>query len=158
MKTESSVEIDAPIDLVFDVTNDDVAKWSLVVVSEETVEETANVVGSRFRSVTSSNGRELTLNGTVTSYERPRHSACTLTSDQFDIDVGYWFEDLAGRTRVTQVSVVSPNGWFLPLLFRFMKGSLSRQSYNAAKREMESLKSYCEFRWQSQNRIQNLNS
>lgn len=156
MKTQCSVEIDAPIDLVFELTNNDVSKWSLVVIDEEIVERTDDVVGSRFRSVTSSNGKELTFEGVVTKYECNEHSACQLTGRQFDIDVGYWFEELDGRTRVTQVSVVTVKKWLMSLVFKFMKTVIEKQSCDAAQKELESLKSYCEFKRDSAGRLENL--
>lgn len=156
MQTQGSVEIDAPIDLVFDVTNNDVAKWSLVVVEDETIEETSDVVGTRFRSLTNSNGQEMAFEGIVTEYERPTHSAVEMTGSQFDMNVGYWFEDLGNKTRVTQVSVVTPRSWLISFFFKLMKNMIHKQSCDAVQKELNSLKSYCEFKRDSTARLDNL--
>ena len=53
MQSSGSVEIDKPIDVVFEYTINHVAEWSTIVVEDEVVEEKNDGgVGTTFRSVT----------------------------------------------------------------------------------------------------------
>ena len=58
MKSEASVEIDRPIEQVFELTNENVSKWSTVVVEDEVIEDRNNGdVGTKFRIVMFFRGR-----------------------------------------------------------------------------------------------------
>jgi hypothetical protein len=59
MKQQASVEIDRPIDEVFDYTNNHVAEWSITIVENEVIEEKPEGVGSTFRCVTEDHGRRM---------------------------------------------------------------------------------------------------
>jgi len=48
MKQQASVEIDRPIEEVFQYTNNNVAEWSLTDVEDEVIEEKPDRVGSTF--------------------------------------------------------------------------------------------------------------
>ena len=102
MRSGGSVEIDRPIDEVFRLTNEHVAEWSIIVVEDELIEEKPEGVGTTFRTVTEENGKRMEFQGVVTRYDPPRLNAIMLTGDSFDLDILYTFEDLGGRTRVTQ--------------------------------------------------------
>ena len=52
MKTAASVEIDRPIDEVFDFTIHHVAEWSITVVEDVPIDTKPEGVGSTFRCVT----------------------------------------------------------------------------------------------------------
>lgn len=148
MRAEASVEIDRPIDEVFHYTNDHVIEWSETCVSEELIEEHPDVVGSTFRMTTADRGREMVFEGVVTRYEEPRLSAVHLAGSTFDLDVAYTFEDLGGRTRVTQQSNVIGKG--VTKVFLFVLGPLMRRTHcDAQGRELASLKSHCEARGQT---------
>ena len=139
MRTEASIEIDRPIQEVFDYTNDHVAEWSITVVEDEVLDSTPDRVGTRFRTVTQNQGRRMDFEGVVTHYEPPHASAVELRGNAFDIDVAYLFEDLGGRTKVTQVSHVRGKGFFKLLLLLF--GWLGRTaSCQAAQNELQNLK------------------
>lgn len=56
MKQQASVEVERPIDEVFEYTNKRVAEWSLTVVEDEVIEEEPGGVGSTFRCVTEDHG------------------------------------------------------------------------------------------------------
>lgn len=145
MNTEGSIEIDRPIELVFQWTVDNVADWSEVVLEDELIEEHPDVVGSRFRTVTGtgSQGR-LVFEGVITQFEPPFLHAIHMTSKTFDLDVNYEFEQLsANRTRVTQRSTVSFRG-ILRLIFKFIGGLASRASHEACMKELRRLKAFCE--------------
>jgi hypothetical protein len=143
MQNEGSIEIDRPIDEVFDLTNNHVAQWSIVVVENEVLDETPDGVGTTFRCVTEERGKRMEFQGVITRYQPPHASAIRLTGQMFDIDAEYLFQDLSGRTRVTQKSVVTGKGlfkWFLLLCGWMMK----RSSCDATAKELQSLKKFCE--------------
>ena len=110
MQNEGSVEIDRPIDEVFLHTNACVAEWSIVVVENEVLEEKPEGVGTTFRTVTEDHGRRMEFQGVVTRHDPPHASAVRMIGKAFDIEAEYSFEDLSGRTRVTQRSSVSGKG------------------------------------------------
>lgn len=143
MRNEGSIEIDRPIDEVFRVTNDHVAEWSIIVVENEVLDEKPDGVGTTFRTVTEESGKRMEFQGVVTRHEPPRASAIHMTGQMFDIDVEYYFEDLGGRTRVTQRSNVAGKGFFKVFLFLF-GWLMNKSSCKALDKELESLKRYCE--------------
>lgn len=139
MKQEASVEINRPIEEVFQYTINNVAEWSLTVVEDEEIEETPDHVGSTFRCVTEDHGRRMEFQGLVTHYESPNASTVQLTGPQFDIEAEYQFEDLDGRTRVTVHSTVTPKGFFR--VFFFLFGWMMRKSgCKAMENELDNLR------------------
>lgn len=143
MASEVSIVIDRPIDEVFRLTIEDVPEWSIIVISDELIEEKPDGVGTTFRTVTEENGRQMEFAGVVTRHEPPHVHSIHLTGKMFDIDAGYTFEDLAGRTRVTQISDVTGKGVFK--VFMFLFGWMMNKSHaEASRKEFESLKQYCE--------------
>ena len=145
MRNEGTVEIDRAIDDVFRLTNDHVAEWSIIVVENEVLEERPEGVGTTFRTVTEENGKRMEFQGVVTRYDPPFASAIHMTGNMFDIEAEYIFEDLAGRTRVTQKSRVTGKGFFKILLLMF-GWLMKKSSCKALDKELNSLKRYCEER------------
>ena len=143
MKSESSIEIDRPIEDVFRLTNDHVADWSIIVVEDDVVKETPDRVGTTFRTVTEERGQRMVFEGVITRHDPPHLNAVHLKGDSFDIDAEYTFEDLSGRTRVTQRSSVTPKGWFKVILFLF-GWLMKKSSCKALNDELASLKRFCE--------------
>ncbi len=143
MRNTGSVEIERPIDEVFRLTNEHVAEWSIVVVEEEMLDKTAEGVGTTFRTVTEDHGKRMEFQGVVTRYDPPRTNAIRLTGDICDIEAEYTFEDLSGRTRVTQTSDVSGKGVLGVFLFLF-GWLMNKSSCKALQKELESLKRFCE--------------
>lgn len=143
MQSELSVEIQRPIDQVFEYTTKHVADWSITCVEDEVLDEKPEGVGTTFRIVTEEGGRKTELHGVVTRHEPPKTSACHLRGEQFEIDVLYTFEELAGGTRVTQSTVVRGKG-FLKLVFGLFGWLIKRSSCKAQEAELASLKQKCE--------------
>jgi hypothetical protein len=138
MHSLASIEIDRPIDEVFTYTNEKVAEWSLTVVEDEVIED-KNGVGTTFRCVTEEKGRRMDFQGVVTLWEPPTKSAISLTGKIFDIEAEYRFEDLNGRTRVTQESTVSGKG-FVKIMFFLFGWFMNKQGCKAVANELESLR------------------
>jgi uncharacterized protein YndB with AHSA1/START domain len=143
MRNDSSVEINRPIEEVFLLTNNHVAEWSIIVVEDEVLDAKPEGVGTTFRTVTEDHGKRMEFQGIVTRYEPPHVSAVQLTGSMFDIETEYTFEDLAGRTRVTQTAVVHGKGlfWWFMVLFGWL---MNKSHCKASEKELESLKRFCE--------------
>ena len=138
MHSLASIEIDRPIDEVFTYTNEKVAEWSLTVVKDEVIED-RHGVGTTFLCVTEDKGRRMDFQGVVTVWEPPTRSAIRLTGKSFDIEAEYRFEDVSGRTRVTQESTVSGKG-FVKIMFFLFGWLMNKQGCKAVNKELESLK------------------
>ena len=143
MRNEISIEIDRPIDEVFRLTNDHLPEWSLIVVADDVIEQTPEGVGTTFRTVTEDHGKRMEFQGVITRHEPPFVNAVRLTGTMFDIETEFTFEDLSGRTRVTQTADVTGKGFFK--LFMFLFGWMMHKSHcKASEDELESLKRFCE--------------
>ena len=144
MRTEGSVEIDRAIEDVFRLTNDDVSRWSQVVIEDEVIEKRPGNIGTTFRSVTEDRGRRMEFLGTLTQYEPPTFSAVHLVGEMFDLDVEYLFEDLGeGKTKVTQRSNVAAKG-LIKFFFLLWGWAMRGSSRRALQVELQNLKKFCE--------------
>ena len=145
MRTELSVEIERPIAEVFDYTTNNVAEWSPTVLESENLDEKPEGVGTTFRMVMEERGRRMEFQGVVTRHEPPTASTVLMRGKQFDIEAEYLFEDLSGRTRVTQRATVNGKGFFRAMLF--LLGWLMRKSgCKAQEKELANLKRLLEAR------------
>ncbi|MCP4092426.1 MAG: hypothetical protein GY747_03165 [Planctomycetes bacterium] len=150
MDTTASVEIDCPIERVFEITNGDVTEWSITVVKEEILHETKEGVETTFRITTEERGKQMEFDGVVTCHEPPTASGIDMVGQFFDITADYTFEDLGGgSTRVTQHSSVHPKGFF-KVIFFFVGWLAKKSSCDALDKELNSLKQLCEQRHQEQ--------
>jgi hypothetical protein len=140
-----SVEIDRPINEVFDYTIHNVAEWSTIVVKDEVIDEKPEGVGTTFRVTTEENGRRMEFEGLVTRHEPPTVHAVFMSGEQFDLDVAYLFDDLGRGTRVTQVSRVHGKGLVKVILFLF-GWLMKKSSSNALEKELLNLKRLIETR------------
>lgn len=143
MKHQVSIEIDAPIELVFDCANDDIAEWSPTVLEDKVVKETPEIVGTTFHMVTQERGKEMEFDGTVTRYDRPHVSAIRMTNPSFDIESTFSFEALSeNRTRVVQDATAEGKGFFRVVMF--VMGLFMGKGCKAAETELACLKKHCE--------------
>ena len=145
MQAEASVEINCPIEDVFDFTNHHVVEWSITVVEDEVVNETPDRVGTTFRCVTQGHGKRMVFQGTVTRWEPPHLSAIQLSGDAFDIEAAYFFEATPVGTKVTQKSVITPKG-FTKVFFFLFGWMMGKAGCAEAKKELYNLKRVLESR------------
>ena len=139
MQTKSSIEIERPITEVFDYTTTRVADWSLIVAEDKVIEEKPGGVGTTFRTVTKDRGRRIEFDGVVTRHQPPTAHSVVMKGKQFDMKAEYLFEDLGGRTRVTQRSTVNGKGLFHVMILLF--GALLRKSScDSLEKELSNLK------------------
>lgn len=155
MRNEASIDIDGSINDVFDITTNDVEKWSLVVIEEEVIEHVPGEVGSRFRTVTASSGKQMEFESVVTAYDRPHLSAIQMIGRSFDIQAAFRFESIDGGTRVTHISEVTGKG-FMKFLLKLLSGVMHKASCQALNDELKSLKSYCDYKLTAKARLDGL--
>ncbi len=146
MHTEASITIDRLVDVVFQLTNNHVADWSITVVEDTVVKCTLDVVGTTFRSVTEDRGKRMEFDGVITEWKPPHLSRVKLTGTGFDIDAKYTFESLGeSQTKVTVASDVDPKGFYKVMFVLF--GWLGKKAdYDAQAKELDSLKAFVEAR------------
>jgi len=145
MQTTMSVEIDRPINDVFDYTIHNVAEWSIIVVKDEVIDEKPEGVGTTFRVTTEEKGRRMEFDGLVTRHEPPTVHAVLMKGKQFDIEAEYMFEDRGGGTRVTQRSSVHGKG-FVKVIFFLFGWLMKKSSSSALENELHNLKRLMEAR------------
>ena len=141
MITMGNIEIDKPIEEVFDYTVNNVPEWSDTVVEEKVIEQTPDGVGSRFHVVTRDpGGKSMEFDGTVTLNQRPTAQTVVMIGKQFEIEAAYTFEDIGGRTRGDLTSIVTPKGFVMKLMFFVVGGLGKRAGCKALEKELASLK------------------
>jgi carbon monoxide dehydrogenase subunit G len=130
------IEINASPQIVFSWLEDPTKlnQWLPNIVENEIIYTTENKVGSTWRQVYEENGRRMEMFGTTTVHEPCKRTACEIKGKLFDLDVDYRLENLDGRTRLTQNSVVKMKGFFKLLGFilgPIMKKSQDKQADNS---------------------------
>lgn len=145
MHTEATVEIDLPIEEVFEYTIHNVAEWSPTVIEDEVIEAKPEGVGTRFRVVTGDRGQRMEFEGVVTRHEPPRAHSVRLEGKSFDIEADYAFEDAGKRTRVTERSTIRAKGFVRGMLVLF-GWLMKRSGCKALERELANLKRILEER------------
>ena len=140
MKTEASIDIDRPIEEVFTYTTTKVEEWSNIVEEDEVIEDVnGGDVGTTFRTVTLERGRTMEFDGEVIENDPPHLHAVRMVGDQCTIHARYTFEDVGGRTRVSQASVVEAKG-FWGFVFKAFGSFMKKAGCRALEEELESLK------------------
>lgn len=144
MKSIGSVEINCPIDVVFDRTINHVEDWCTIVVSDEVVQDCNNGdIGTTFRTITEEKGRRMEFDGRVTRHSPPHAHSIHMVGDGFEIEVDYDFDDLMGGTRVTQTSTVHGKGVF-KLIFAVLGWAMKRSHCKTTEEQLGILKQICE--------------
>ena len=145
MESTSSIEIDRPIEAVFDYTLNCISEWSIIVVEDEVTSDGPVGVGTTFRTVTEERGDRMEFDGKVTKHEPHTAHSVTMKGKSFDLEVDYTFEDLNGSTRITQHSRVNAKG-FLKVFFFLFGWLMKKGGCDAQQKELENLKRLCEAR------------
>jgi hypothetical protein len=91
-------------------------------------------------------GKQMEFDGTVPLNERPTAQTVVMIGKQFDIEGSYTFEDLGRRTRVNLVSVVTPKGFMMKLMFLMVGPLGKRAGCKALEKELASLREKVEGR------------
>ena len=143
MRIEESVQINRPLEEVYEyVANpENLPEWTGTVI--ETHKDTPGPLleGSSFTSVGKFLGRRIESPFEVTAHEFPRRHTHKSTGGPLPTEWTLTFEEVAGRTRYTQVAEGEPGGFFGlvgPLLERVGRRQL--------KTDLENLKDLLEAR------------
>jgi hypothetical protein len=143
MKSEASIEIERPIEEVFEYTIRKVVEWCSIVVSDEVINETPDMIGTTFKTVTDDRGREMVFDGRVIEHAPPNRHVVEMVGKQFDIKAEYSFEDIDGNTLVTERCEVKGKGFFR-FMFIVMGWLMRKASCRDLARELENLKKFAE--------------
>ena len=85
------------------------------------------------------------FDGVVTLQEAPTAHTVIMTGKQFDIEAEYRFENLGGRTRVTERSTVNGKG-LVKVMFMLFGWLMWKSSCTALENELLNLKKLLESR------------
>ena len=107
MHNESSIEIEAPREGVFDFLADDDNMMDIVpnLVAHGFIDVKEGVVGTTFWHEYEEKGRKMKMTGVVSEHQRPASMAVELDGSVFSLVVRYTLEELGpNHTRLTQHS------------------------------------------------------
>lgn len=140
MKSNASVDIARDPETVFKFAIEHVPEWSSVVVSDELVNDVNNnSPGTTFKVVTEDKGKRMEFDGEVLVNDPPSKHRSIMKGEYFDMDVTYLFEEVNGKTRVSQEADVQPKG-FLKVVFFLIGWMMKNGGCRAAQNELENLK------------------
>jgi uncharacterized protein YndB with AHSA1/START domain len=143
MESRASVIIQRPIDEVFRLTTEHVADWSSIVTEDEVIDDKGGV-GTTFRTVTVDRGRRMVFHGIVTEHEPLKLHSVHMVGEQFQMQVKYTFTDKGAEgVRVLQGTRITGKG-ILAVIFKLFGRFMIKSGCQAAQRELENLKAYCE--------------
>jgi uncharacterized protein YndB with AHSA1/START domain len=116
MRVEESVEINRPVDEVFEyVANpENLPEWSGIVLEVHKEDPQRELrEGERFTTVAKFLGRRFETPMEVTAHEPPRRHSDRSTGGPFEQEYTFLLEEAAGGgTRLTQVGEGEPGGFF----------------------------------------------
>ena len=144
--------IDAPAEIVFLWLDDSdrLKQWIPNLVDDESIVETPEKIGSKFRQVFVERGKTMEMTGEITEYVENEFLRANLAGDMFGMDVGYRLKSLSdAQTEMTQDTLIKFKGFmkFVAPIFVLLSklGSKNPQAQAHAK-----LKEMAEREYQSQ--------
>ena len=144
--------IDAPAEIVFLWLEDSdrLKQWIPNLVEDESIVETPQKIGSKFRQVFVEKGRTMEMTGEITDYVENGCLRVIMTGDMFGLDVGYRLKSLSdGQTEVTQDTQIKFKGFskFVAPIFMLLSKLSSK---NPQAQAHAKLKEMAEQEYQSQ--------
>ena len=106
--------IDAPVEIVFLYLEDSdrLKRWVPNLVEDESIVETPEKTGSKFRQVFLERGKTMEMNGEITDYVENEFVRVIMAGDMFGLDVGYRLKSLSeAQTEVTQETQIKFEGF-----------------------------------------------
>ena len=97
MRTSKTTIIDAPASIVFLWLEDKdrLQKWVPNLIEDQTLADTPDKIGSRFRQVYLENGKRMEMVGEITDYVENERMRVDISGDMFDLDVDYTLKQLS---------------------------------------------------------------
>ena len=105
--------IDAPVEIVFLYLEDSdrLKRWVPNLVEDESIVETPEKTGSKFRQVFLERGKTMEMTGEITDYVENEVVRVIMAGDMFGLDVGYRLKSLSeAQTEVTQETQIKFKG------------------------------------------------
>lgn len=118
MKTSKTTLIDAPAEAVFLWLEDAdrLKQWVPNIVEDESLTETPEKIGSKFRQVFLENGRKMEMIGEITEYIENERIRVDMVGEMFDLDADYILRKRSeNQTELTQNTKIRFKG-FMKLL------------------------------------------
>ena len=134
--------IEAPIDVVFQTITDS-EKYSQAVpdiVGFEYLTEQKSGVGTRFKSIRMTKGKESITELEVTEYIIDKKARMVAESNGIIWDTIFEFEELSGSTRLTLTMMATAQKFLPKIMIALIKGMIRKN----IERDFENIKSYCE--------------
>jgi len=120
MAVTYSIEMNAPIERVFDYVEDTEKMKLWMDGLEETVytsgRDPANPVGTKFKQRIREGGRVQEYDGEVLAYEKPKHLAVRIGNKYFHAVADYRFTPVAEGTRLDYACDVTCHSWFVKVM------------------------------------------
>jgi carbon monoxide dehydrogenase subunit G len=139
-----SLEINAPIERVFDCVDDPEKMKEWMQGLEETVYVGRHnpdfPVGTKFKQKLREGGRVKEYDGQVTDYQRPHRLGVKIFCPQFSVQVDYHFASTGPGTRLDYQAEITPNGW----LMRMMLLLLGWMAKGVTQKQLQRLKELAE--------------
>ena len=124
------LQINAPIEKVFDLVDDDDKIKLWMEGLEETIytspQDRENPVGTTFKQKIREGGRVTEYDGVVTAYEKPKHLGVQISNSSFAMQVDYRFTSTPTGTRLDYVAEMVDPSWFTRLMSKLFSWLTNR--------------------------------
>lgn len=122
----TKVEINKPITEVFSafIDQDLLKEWIPEIESIETIVETPNKIGSKYKMVVINEGEKLEMLEEVLEYELNKKMTLSFTSDDMLKTDAYSFINKGNTTLISKASVCKSNSYIMSCMFPYFKGIL----------------------------------
>jgi uncharacterized protein YndB with AHSA1/START domain len=144
MKNIATIEIEAPIALVFDFLNDETKHALWVEGLEETIREPGynrkNPLGSKFKQRIREGNKVEIYEGEVTAYERPKHLGARVYNKSFTVQVDYHLNHVKKVTHLEFISEVTFHNLAMKMLAgmsRSLMRAVIEKQMNVVKKLIE---------------------
>ncbi|MFQ5613511.1 MAG: SRPBCC family protein [Anaerolineae bacterium] len=120
MKITRAIQINAPLDRVFALVDDEEKLKLWMDGLEETrylsEPDPQNPIGAKFKQRIREGGRLTEYDGEVTAYDKPHHLGVRIGNNQFGMQVDYRFAATADGTRLDYSAEMVHQTWFARLM------------------------------------------
>jgi uncharacterized protein YndB with AHSA1/START domain len=144
MKNNCTIEIHAPIRVVFDIINDSEKHKLWLDGLEATIHEPGydpkNPLGSKFQQKIREGGKVEIYDGEVTAFERPKHLGVRVFNTAFSAQVDYRLKSLKKTTRLDFTSEIT----FKSFAFRMLANVSRPLVRGILEKQMSKLKELAE--------------
>lgn len=125
---KTSVTINRPVEEVWKAFMNpaNLPHWLSGFVSTTTISGQQGMPGSKNEIVLKERGKEMIVIETVQETTHLKHFRSTMENKQMNSEVDFRFISFGHYTEIIQTAQLIPNGFFMRLLFPFMKGVVKK--------------------------------